>query len=168
MAPMMGMPPMDMGMMLGTHNPMMPMPYMMGWVMHFIIGIILTWIYAAILIDKLPSDGWKRGMIFSLIPWALMQIVVMPMMMNLPVLSGGDMVALMATIVAHLAYGGVMGAIYTGATAEAALAAVPAPEPTPEPEPTPAPDPTPEPEPPAEEDTPSGDEESRSGEEESE
>jgi len=61
MAPMMGVPKMDMGEMLGTMNPMIPMSYMMGWVMHFIIGIALTWFYAAFLIDRLPSDGWKRG-----------------------------------------------------------------------------------------------------------
>ncbi len=36
MAPMMGVPKMDMGVMLGTMNPMLPMSYMMGWVMHFI------------------------------------------------------------------------------------------------------------------------------------
>ena len=64
MAPMMGVPKMDMGIMLGTMNPMMPMPYFMGWVIHFVIGIILTWIYAVFLIDRLPSDGWKRGIQF--------------------------------------------------------------------------------------------------------
>ncbi|MCH7619206.1 MAG: hypothetical protein IH880_05495, partial [Candidatus Marinimicrobia bacterium] len=112
MAPMMGVPKMDMGVMLGTMNPMLPMSYMMGWVMHFIIGIVLTWIYAAFLIDRLPSDGWKRGMIYSLIPWAAMNFMAMPMM-GMGVFSGG-MMAIIGGIVAHFAYGGVMGAIYTG------------------------------------------------------
>lgn len=118
MAPMMGVPKMDMGEMLGTMNPMMPMSYTMGWVMHFIIGIILTWIYAAFLIDRLPSDGWKRGMIYSLIPWAVMQVIIMPMLMGQPMLSGGDMMMLMGTILAHLAYGGVMGAVYGNARSQ--------------------------------------------------
>ncbi len=111
MAPMMGVPKMDMGEMLGTMNPMMPMSYTMGWVMHFIIGIILTWIYAAFLIDRLPSDGWKRGMIYSLIPWAVMNFMSMPMM-GMGVFSGGIM-AIVGTVLVHFAYGGVMGSIYT-------------------------------------------------------
>ena len=133
---------------------MIEMPYFMGWVMHFIIGIVLTWIYAAFLIDRLPSDGWKRGMIYSLIPWAAMNFMAMPMM-GMGVFSGG-MMAIMGGIVAHFAYGGTMGAIYTGETAaaEAAPAAAPEPEPTPEPEaspePTPEPEPAPEPEAPSE------------------
>ena len=157
MAPMMDVE-MDMGEMLGTDNPMIEMPYMMGWVMHFIIGIVITWVYAAFLIDRLPSDGWKRGMIYSLIPWAAMNFMAMPMM-GMGVFSGGTM-AIMGGIVAHFAYGGVMGAIYTGETAEeeAAPAAAPEPEPTPEPEaspePTPEPEPAPEPEPEAPSETP--------------
>ncbi len=160
MAPMMGFTKIDMGDMLGTMNPMMPMPYLMGWVMHFIIGIILTWIYAAFLINSLPSDGWKRGMIYSLIPWAVMQVIIMPMLMGQPMLSGGDMMMLMGTILSHLAYGGVMGAVYGNAgTPQAAAAAAPAePAPSPEPESAPTePEPAPEPEPetPAETETPS-------------
>ena len=153
MAPMMGMPEMNIGKMLSMQ---MGMPEMAGWIMHFVNGIILTWIYAAFLIDRLPSDGWKRGMIYSLIPWAVMNFMAMPMM-GMGIFSGG-MMAFIGTVVAHFAYGGVMGAIYTGeasteAASDAAPAAAPAaePEPTPEPEPAPAaepePEPTPEPEP---------------------
>ena len=132
MAPMMGVPKMDMGEMLGTMNPMMPMPYMMGWVMHFIIGIILTWIYAAFLIDRLPSDGWKRGMIYSLIPWAVMNFVAMPMM-GMGIFMGG-MMAIVGTVLVHFAYGGVMGSIYTRESAsESDSDAAPAAESTPEP-----------------------------------
>ena len=120
MAPMMGVPKMDMGIMLGTMNPMMPMPYFMGWVIHFVIGIILTWIYAVFLIDRLPSDGWKRGMIFSLIPWAVMNFMAMPMM-GMGIFSGGIM-AIVGTVIVHFVYGGIMGAIYTGSTAAAASA----------------------------------------------
>ena len=168
MAPMMGVPKMDMGEMFGTMNPILPMPYFMGWVMHFIIGIVLTWIYAAFLIDRLPSDGWKRGMIYSLLPWAAMNFMAMPMM-GMGVFSGG-MMAIMGGIVAHFAYGGVMGAIYTGETAAAEAAPADAPAPAPGPEPTPEPEPAPEPEAPsetpAEEDSASDDEAAGSGGEE--
>ena len=163
MAPMMGMPEMNIGKMLSMQ---MGMPEMAGWIMHFVNGIILTWIYAAFLIDRLPSDGWKRGMIYSLIPWAVMNFMAMPMM-GMGIFSGG-MMAIVGTVVAHFAYGGVMGAIYTGEASsdastdtstdaapasEPAAAPVPEPEPTPEPEPAPEPEPTPEPEAAAEDDS---------------
>ena len=163
MAPMMGVPKMDLGIMLGTMNPMMELPYIMGWVMHFFIGFMLTWFYAAFFINVLPSTGWKRGMIYSLIPWAVMQIVLMPMMMNQPMLSGGDMMTLMGMILAHLAYGGVMGAIYIG---EASSGAAPAAEPAPAQDPAAEPEPTPKPEATAEEDRSSEEEETDSGDKE--
>ena len=176
MAPMMGMPEMNIGKMLSMQ---MGMPEMAGWIMHFVNGIILTWIYAAFLIDRLPTDGWKRGMIYSLIPWAVMNFMAMPMM-GMGIFSGGMMV-IVGTVVAHFAYGGVMGAIYTGEAstdaatddgsaaepvASAAAAPVSEPEPTPEPEPAPEPEPeapaedasSPEPEPASEPEAPAEEE----------
>ena len=164
MAPMMGMPEMNLGAMLGG---MMGMAPMMGWVMHFIIGIVLTWIYAAFFVTVLPSTGWKRGMIFSLIPWAVMTFMVMPMM-GMGILMGG-MVPAMGAVIAHFAYGGVMGHIYGDgpASTEAAPAAVTETASEPEPTPEPTPEPEPAPEPPAEKDTSSTEEESGSEEESS-
>lgn len=109
--PMMGGPKMDVGSMLGPMNPLMALPYWMGWVMHFVIGIVLVWIYAAFLMSILPSDGWKRGMIFSLIPFLLKEIMVSPMM-GMGLFDGGDMMMIMGGLVGHLAYGGVVGFIY--------------------------------------------------------
>lgn len=121
--PMMGMPKMDMGEMLGTMNPMMAMPYMVGWMMHFVIGIILTYIYAAFLIDRLPGEiGWQRGAIYGIIPYLVMQAMLGPMM-GMPFFSGGDMMAIVGSLIAHLAYGAVMGVVYgDGNGAEAAAA----------------------------------------------
>ena len=160
MAPMMGVPEINIGAMLGG---MMSMSSNVGWMMHFVIGIFLTWIYAAFLLNVLPSTGWKRGMIYSLIPWAVMNFMAMPMM-GMGIFMGG-MMAFVGTVIAHFAYGGVMGHLYGdgGASSEEAPAA----EPASEPEPTPVPEPTPEPEPPAEEESSSGEEESASEEESS-
>lgn len=109
--PMMGMPKMDMGNMLGPMNPIVALPYWMGWVMHFIIGTALTWIYAAFLINILPSDGWKRGVIFSLAPFLMKEIIVSPMM-GMGVFEGGDMLMIIGSLLGHLVYGGVMGLVY--------------------------------------------------------
>ena len=109
--PMMGMPKMDMGQMLGPMNPILQMPYAMGWVMHFILGIILTGIYAAVFLNRLPSDGWKRGMIFSLIPFLLKEIMVSPMM-GMGLFEGGNMMMIMGGLLGHLVYGAVAGLVY--------------------------------------------------------
>ncbi len=106
---MVGLPPMDMGKMLGTMNPMMALPYWMGWMMHFVIGTILTFIYALFLMDKLPSKGWAQGMIYSLFPWLVMSLMLAPMMgMGL---FGGSMGAGIGGLLGHLAYGATMGYI---------------------------------------------------------
>lgn len=110
LGPMMGGPGMDMGVMLGTENPMMAMPYWMGWMMHFIIGIILTTIYAAFLLDILPSEGWKQGAIYSILPWLVMSVVLGPMM-GMGFFGGGIMMA-MGGLISHLAYGSAMGYVY--------------------------------------------------------
>ncbi len=109
--PMMGMPKMDMGQMLGPMNPILQMPYAMGWVMHFILGIVLTGIYASVFLNLLPSDGWKRGMIFSLIPFLLKEIMVSPMM-GMGLFEGGNMMMIMGGLLGHLVYGAVAGLVY--------------------------------------------------------
>jgi len=109
--PLMGMPKMDMGSMLGPMNPIVALPYWVGWVMHFIIGIALAGIYAAFLINILPLDGWKRGAVFSLAPFLMKEIIVSPMM-GMGVFEGGDMLMIMGSLLGHLVYGGVMGLVY--------------------------------------------------------
>lgn len=111
LGPMMGMPKMDMGQMLGPMNPMIPMPYAIGWVLHFVIGIILTGIYAQFLINRLPGDGWKRGMIFSLFPFLVKEIMVSPMM-GMGLFDGGNLMMIMGGLMGHLVYGAVIGIVY--------------------------------------------------------
>ncbi|MBT4123426.1 MAG: hypothetical protein HOE35_05780 [Candidatus Ruthia sp.] len=110
-APMMGMPKMDFGTMLGTNNPMMAMPYIAGWMMHFVVGIVLTAIYASIFINKLNGSYAVRGIIFAMIPFVIAQSMMMPMMGN-GFWSGGDMMAIMGSLIGHIVFGSVLGAVY--------------------------------------------------------
>ena len=80
MAPAMGMPKMDFGEMLGANNPMMAMPYAMGWVMHFVVGVILALVYASFFVQRLKGSFAVRGIIFAMIPFVIAQSVMMPMM----------------------------------------------------------------------------------------
>jgi len=111
LGPMMGLPKMDMGSMLGTMNPIMPLPYLVGWMMHFIIGVVLTAIYASFFLKILPSEGWKKGIIYSIIPFMIAQVMLMPMM-GMGLFSGGNLLMLTGSLFTHLAYGAVAGAVY--------------------------------------------------------
>lgn len=115
MAPLMGFE-MDIPRMLAST---MGAPVIVGWIAHFMIGEILAINFALIFLKKTnkPADI-KSGAIFGLIPWFIAQIMVMPMMSVLAgggyasgLFSGSAMIAI-ASLVGHLIYGGVLGAIY--------------------------------------------------------
>lgn len=108
MAPAMGMPKMDFGDMLGTQNPLMPMPYAMGWVMHFIAGGVFGVIYVSFARDQLPGANWLKGLLFGLILFAIAQSVVMPMMGN-GFWSMGQGGLLMGSLIGHIVFGVVLG-----------------------------------------------------------
>jgi uncharacterized membrane protein YagU involved in acid resistance len=115
MAPMMGMPEMNIPKMLaGT----MGLPVAIGWAMHFMIGIVLALIYGKFFSTKLPGSYLVRGMIFSILPWMLAQIMVMPMMAvmnNMPFTSGifsGSLIMAMGSLMGHMVFGGVLGFTY--------------------------------------------------------
>ena len=111
LAPAVGLPKGDMGKMLGDMNPIMKLPYWIGWLMHIIIGTVLTGIYAAFFLKILPSTGWKRGMVWSLIPFMVAQLMLMPMM-GAGVFAGGNVGMIVGSLLNHLAYGAVAGLLY--------------------------------------------------------
>ena len=110
-APMMGMPKMDFGTMLGSNNPMMPMPYAAGWMIHFVMGVIMAIVYAKFLYGKLPGNGILQGIIYGLILFILAQSMVMPMM-GKGMFSGGDVQLIMGSMIGHIVFGATLGATY--------------------------------------------------------
>lgn len=54
---------------LGSVFPFKISPYIFGFLVHFGIGIGLTFIYAAFFFGWIPGPYWLRGAIFSLLPW---------------------------------------------------------------------------------------------------
>jgi uncharacterized membrane protein YagU involved in acid resistance len=115
MAPLMGFKMDIPSMLAGT----MGTPVIVGWIAHFMIGEILAINFAAIFLKRTNKIAdIKSGALFGLIPWFIAQIMVMPMMNILAggsysagLFSGSAMIA-MASLVGHLIYGGVLGAIY--------------------------------------------------------
>jgi uncharacterized membrane protein YagU involved in acid resistance len=105
-APMMGMPRMNPADMLAG---VMGGNVLLGWVAHFMIGAILAVIYAAVA-AMLPGPPVVRGALFGVAPWLIAMVVVMPMM-GMPAFGGAATVG-MGSLIGHLVYGAVVGAIY--------------------------------------------------------
>lgn len=115
MAPMMGMPPMNIGEMLGS---MMGGNVVLGWIAHFMIGLILAVTYAVLFAPAFPGAPPLRGAAFALVPWLMAQLVVMPMMgMGL---FSGSMIAAGGSLMGHLVYGAVLGAVVGGGSTRCA------------------------------------------------
>ncbi len=114
-APMMGMPRMNIGEMLGS---MMGGVTGLGWIAHFMIGTTLATAYAAFFAERLPGPPVVRGMLFGIAPWLLAQVVVMPMMGA--GFFSGSLVAATGSLMGHLVYGAVVGTVY-GQTDQASL-----------------------------------------------
>ncbi len=115
MAPIMGMPEMNIGEMLAGF---MHLPVALGWVMHFMIGTILAASHLLFWKNRFPGSEIVKGLLFSLIPFFIAQVVVMPMMgagifsMNTPL----PMMMVMGSLMGHLFYGAVLGAVLGAVT----------------------------------------------------
>lgn len=105
-APFMGLPPMNIGRMLGS---VMGGSVALGWAAHFMLGTGLAGAYAA-LARRLPGSTLVRGMIFATAPWLMAQLIVMPMM-GAGLFSGSALVA-GASLMGHLVYGAVVALVY--------------------------------------------------------
>ena len=92
---------------------MMRVSMAMGWVIHFMIGIIIWGVAFAVLLKVLPgSQLWIKGAVFGVGAWLLMMVAVMPMAgAGLFGMQMG-MTAPVMTFVMHLIYSAVLGAVY--------------------------------------------------------
>ena len=114
--PMMGMMKMDFAASLGK---MMGMGWTAGMMIHFLNGtIIFPLIYAFLLYLLLPGGPTVKGIIWGLILWLLAQLIVMPMMGG-GVFSSkmGGMMTAGGSLIGHLVYGALLGAIAGGTEA---------------------------------------------------
>ncbi len=103
---MMGIPPMNPAEMLAGQ---MGGSAVMGWIAHFMIGVIFAEVYAVVA-GSLPGPLVVRGALFALAPRLMAQVLVMPMM-GMGLFSGAMNLA-MGSLIGHIVYGGVVGAVY--------------------------------------------------------
>jgi uncharacterized membrane protein YagU involved in acid resistance len=119
-APLMGMPKMDVAAMLGstmsrtTPEPMSGL-WFVGMVLHFVNGsVIFPLIFASALYARLPGRPWLRGTIWGLVLWVLSQAMVMPMM-GAGFFSGHapqPMLTVIGSLMGHIIYGAILGGLY--------------------------------------------------------
>lgn len=105
-APLVGLPAMNPADMLAAQMGGMMIA---GWIAHFMIGVILAVIYAAVA-TSLPGPPPVRGAIYGLAPWLVAMVAVMPIM-GMPMFGGAAPMAI-GSLVGHLVYGAVVGAVY--------------------------------------------------------
>lgn len=106
-APMMGMPKMSPPQMLSS---MMNVPIAIGWIIHFMIGIIFAMIYAFIIINFLEKVNsiYLKGIIFGFAAFIFAQIAIgiMGVMMGgMPKMEGSMVMMAIGSIVGHVVFG---------------------------------------------------------------
>lgn len=105
-APMMGMEKMNPADMLAMK---MGGSAVIGWLAHLMIGAALAVIYVGVAASRLPGPPAFRGALFSVAPWLVAQVVMMPIM-GMGLFSGSLALA-MGSLIGHLIYGAVVGGI---------------------------------------------------------
>ena len=106
--PELDLPKMIAGMMSKPDEPML------GWAIHFMIGVVLYGVAIALLGGRLPSDGSiGRGVLIAVAGWLVMMVMLMPMVGAGMFGMKMGMMAPVMTLVLHLIFGAVLGWIYT-------------------------------------------------------
>ncbi len=108
-APMMGLH-MDIAAMLGS---MLGGSWFAGLMMHVVNGtVIFPAIYAFVLYARLPGAPAVRGTVWGIVLWLIAQTMVMPMMgAGLFSSAMGGVMAAMGSLISHLLYGSLLGAV---------------------------------------------------------
>lgn len=104
-APMMGMPKMSPPEMLSG---MLGTPVFVGWVMHFMIGIIFAFVYTFLCIFKWKiSNVYLKGAVFGIIAFVFAQIMmaVMGTMLPLPAMVGSKILLMIGSLMGHIIFG---------------------------------------------------------------
>jgi hypothetical protein len=106
-APMMGMPKMNPPEMLSM---MMGFPIVVGWLMHFMIGIIFAMAYAFFFINVVKKIGSNilKGAIFGFAVFVFAQIAMAIMgslMGGMPPMEGSMMLMMIGSIIGHVIFG---------------------------------------------------------------
>ena len=123
MAPIMGMPKMDIATMLGTmFLSSLGAAFWFGMMIHLVMGIVLFPVIYRLALQRGDRSGTAAGALFGLVLWAIANFMVMPMIGVIhPAVKGGMMpapgflmlhlgvMAPVGSLIGHLVYGALLG-----------------------------------------------------------
>ena len=123
LAPMMGMPKMDIVDMLST---MFGKPNkVLGWMMHLMMGVVFALIYAFLWSRGLGSSNWLFGLIFGAVHWLIVGVIMaMIPIMHVGIKNGdveapgmwmtnqGGILAFVGGLMGHMVFGLVVTLVY--------------------------------------------------------
>jgi hypothetical protein len=109
-APMMLGQPMDIGAMLGS---VMGGSWALGMIAHVMNGVVVfPLVFAFLAVGLLPGSATMKGVGWGVVLWLAAQLVVMPMMgAGFFSANAGGVMAVAASLMGHVAYGGLLGSI---------------------------------------------------------
>lgn len=104
-APIMGMPKMSPPEMLAG---MLNLPVVLGWVMHFMIGIVFAIAYTYLFAPKVKiSNIYIKGALFGFIAFVFAQIMMamMDAIFPMPPMEGSMILVMAGSIIGHVVFG---------------------------------------------------------------
>lgn len=87
---------------------------------HFTAGLAFAVAYTGLVAPRLSGPGWRRGILFALVPWALSLLAFLPAVGGglLGLGLGAGALPILGSLAAHLVYGAALGWIYERDAAE--------------------------------------------------
>ncbi len=104
-SPMMGMPKMSPPEMLSG---MLGISVFVGWIIHFMIGIIFAFAYTYLCIFKQKiSNVWIKGAVFGIIAFVFAQLMmaIMGTMVQMPKMEGSKILTMIGSLLGHIIFG---------------------------------------------------------------
>ena len=100
-----------------AHNPIVgtaTLALPLAIVLHFLAGMAWAVVYAGLAEPRLSGPGWRRGALFSLLPWLVSVLVFLPLMGGgfLGLSLGAGPLPLLGNLLLHLGYGMTLGELY--------------------------------------------------------
>ena len=111
LAPMIGLPKMNPAEMLSS---MMGVPIMVGYLMHFMIGVIFAAVYVYLFNPKVHiSSKLVKGVLFGFAVFIFAQVMmfIIGKMMPMPMAQDNMMLIMLGSLIGHLVYGIVVALI---------------------------------------------------------
>ena len=104
-APLMGMPKMSPPEMLSA---MLGLPLFVGWVMHFMIGIIFAFVYTYLNVSTGRVENvYLKGAMFGAVIFAMAQIMmaIMGKIITMPAMDGSIILSMTGSLIGHIIFG---------------------------------------------------------------